>query len=203
MKPRYLRPFEAFQEGHRTGYEHYVRNEGGNLFNYILGKTEDRVVAKDLGNRVFRFCFDNRQLFRDEAELVASLFAIARGFCDGFHLGQKARDERNCAFGPVECGAEADLRRKVKAAGEYSVYDDPDWARAEVIGRLRQSFRRLTPLKRRVLIYYYRRGMATIEVASRLKIKTQTALNHKSQALKKLKRLLGPDWEKIIPLLYS
>ena len=189
MAPIRMHAFEAFKIGCREGDEHYFRQESSNLFNYLLGKTENRAVAQDLANKVFKFCFANRQLFHDEAELIAGFFAIGRGFYEGFRLGQRERGDDS-----------DDLNTPGKG---LSVYDDADYARTEIIAALRRSFCQLSARRRRVLVCYYRRAMNTRQIAEKLKIKTQTALNHKAQALARLKKDFGPNWDKILPLLYS
>lgn len=189
MAPQYLRPFEAFQQGYRAGFKYYVRQESERLIHYLLGKTEDKSTARDLADSVFKFCFRNPGLFRDETHFRDSLTEIGKGFYEGFLLGQKGQAGHSDPFRPLE--------------KECSVYDDSELARVEVLDRLRHSFRRLTPLRRRIIVFYFRRKMSTRQIAGKLGRATQTVLNNKSKALDQLKKDFGPAWDKIFPLLYS
>jgi len=167
---------------------YYFGLDGEKIFHYLENKTEDAEVAKELTARVFATAYDKRERFWNEAQLRPCFFQMARRLAQA-HLWDKARIKK----------IEIDLFFTLDE--DCSAFEDADQRRVEVLTELRRSFRKLTARKRRILVYYYFRKMSTAEIATRLGIATQTALNHKSQALHFIKKDFRGKWGENNPFL--
>lgn len=179
--------FEEFRAGSRTALGYYFGLDGEKVFQYLERKTEDAEIAKELTARVFTVSYETRERFQAEAQLRPCFFHTARRLAQAY-LWEKGRIRK----------VEIDVLFRVD---ECSAFDDAEAKRAEVLMGLRHSFRKLTPRKRRILVYYYFRKMSTWEIAQRLRVVPQTVLNHKSQALNFIKLDLWGKWGENNPFL--
>jgi RNA polymerase sigma factor (sigma-70 family) len=191
MAQKKLCPFEAFKGGSRNALHYYTRLDSQKIYHFLLGKTEDRMVAKALTDKVFFVAFTIRKKFRTETQLRSCLFRIGKGLYAEYLQDQASlwSDKTAMVFSPDE---------------DCSVFDDAERAKIEILTEIRSSFRKLSVRRRRILVFYFFRDMKTKEIAEKLGIAKQTALNHKSQALALLKKDLGLKWyEKNNPFCYS
>ena len=180
--------FEAFRAGTRKALEHYWFLEGQKVFQLLERKTDDPEAAKELAFRVFSLSYENRKKFTSEAQLCYCFQQLAQRLAQA-HLWEKGKIKK----------VEIDVLFRL--GQDCSAFDDMDQRKFAVWDQLRRSFRKLTARKRRVLVYYFFRKMSTLEVARRLGVVPQTALNHKSQALQTLKNDFRGNWGENNPFL--
>ncbi len=167
------------EDGFRRFYDLYINI----VYSYVVRRTGDPEVAKDITACIFIILYDNCHRIGNIAHLEGFLYRTA----DNLMLRYK-RDERR--------RAENDAELMYVLGEAYSIMDHPEHATHRILG-LRKSFLKLSVQKRRIIVFYYFRKMSVRGIAARLGITPQTVWNHLSQARRFLRDdLLGGGGEK-------
>lgn len=171
---------EATQAGDSDAFNPLVRKYHRKIYTHIRRRVKDGEVAKDLSQEVWLRAYRGIGGFRADAAFSSWLYRIAENVCIDYFRKQKHRD--------TEPWHTVDERRLT----DRSPCPSRDSERQELRQHLRAAIAELTPIRRRVFVFYYHHELPITAIASRLNLSEGTVKTHLRNARLQLQELLTP-----------
>ena len=170
-----LQQFEEFRAGSAEAFAYFYQRYFRHIYVYLLKLTRNTELSKDLSTQTFISLWEYRSKLKDREHLRRYLFAMAHiHFVQGLKT-TKTEDEAGRAY----------------ASGSDTAGGD-SWELVEsFFDALEGAIKKLPPKQKLVVELLYFKEIDVRSIAKVLDISEQTVRNHKSEALKFLRKELN------------
>ena len=184
-----------FQQGDEGAFRELVDRHTDSLINFFTYQSGNRAVAEDCTQEVWSRMFRSRNDYEPRARFRTFLFRVARNlWIDTLRTGNRRR--REIQISSDESGEGAGGGDPLAFLAGPELPPDQHLREGELAGALARALGKLPSEMREVFILGGIEGVGYAEIADTLEIPIGTVKSRMFNAVRRLREMLQPYWEK-------